>query len=365
MRTKTSTRLRWLSAVFLTLLTLGSGTLLRAQCDFVPNEFPIGGVAAPTIGLPAAQLTTCNFSGEYFVMTGAVVGQQYIISSNNPTDFLTIYNPWPTAITGTGSVSFIAAAATIEVHVASDATCTPDTNCRNISGEAPGAPPTPPANDACASATAIVQDGGPLSSTNVLATLDGPQAACAVGGNPVANDVWFSFVAGSACVEVETFAGSLTDSKLQVLDACGGTVLACNDDKSFIDLMSLVSVTGLNVGSTYFIQVDGWSGSQGTFDVEVRSAVCPGDNCAGALSITQNAPAITVNNTGYTPDGPAMACAFLGDVVTNDIWYAFTALSDCVDIETFSNGGITDTKLQVLDACGGTVLGCNDDYFRN
>jgi hypothetical protein len=216
-------------------------------------------------------------------------------------------------------------------------------------------------NDDCSNATPITQDGGLFPGDNTGATLDGPQAACAVGGNAVQNDVWFSFVAASACVEVETFAGTLGDTKLQVLDACGGTVLGCSDDFGF-SLMSLVSLTGLNVGSTYFIQVDGWSGSQGTFDVEVRSISCPGDNCAGALSITQNAPAITVNNTGYTPDGPAMACAFLGDVVTNDIWYAFTALSDCVDIQTFSNGGITDTKLQVLDACGGTVLGCNDDW---
>src|SRR5690606_20722381 len=112
--------------------------------------------------------------------------------------------------------------------------------CMEISYTTPGACP-PPANDVCAGAYDLTVDGGVITGNHISATPDGPAMACAFNADPVEGDVWFSFVAPmSGTLEIETSTGSILDTQIQVLDACGGTVVDCNDDSN--GLYSLITL---------------------------------------------------------------------------------------------------------------------------
>lgn len=157
-------------------------------------------------------------------------------------------------------------------------------------------PPPPPANDVCAEAIELFPDSGMVMATNISATPDFFNMECAFFGDPVQRDVWFSFVAPlSGGIEIETLAGgTLTDTQMQVLDACQGEVLACDEDGGNL-LFSLITFQcgELTAGSTYYIQVDGYNGTEGTFGIEVRTTAIEG--CTNPEAVNYE-PCATVDN---------------------------------------------------------------------
>ncbi len=117
-------------------------------------------------------------------------------------------------------------------------------------------PCLPPDSDLCTMATPIIE--GTFSFDTTLATLD---AADLASCGAVAPDVWFAYTAtcsGLATVRTTSFNGLSggTDTIVEVLDACGGNVLACDDDAG----AGLLSHTDFNalIGGIYLIRVSGW-----------------------------------------------------------------------------------------------------------
>ncbi|WP_310990957.1 GEVED domain-containing protein [Aequorivita marina] len=135
---------------------------------------------------------------------------------------------------------------------------------------------TPPDNDDCANAMPVPLGTDGVMGDNTAATPDGPAMDCAFVGDEVQNDVWFSFVApadGDLTIETSSIPGSsLADTQIQVLDDCGGNVLACDEDGG-VSLFSKIELAcgEYTPGETYYVQVDGFSGSVGTFNLSVTS----------------------------------------------------------------------------------------------
>jgi hypothetical protein len=124
-----------------------------------------------------------------------------------------------------------------------------------------------PANDDCAGALPLAFGAnGPYD--NTFATDGAVAASCTLPGN---RDLWFSYVATCASVNVDTCSpvGTLTDTVLTVYDACGGIELACNDDAC--GLLSSTSFAA-TIGSTYFIRVASWQTAvAGTFSININA----------------------------------------------------------------------------------------------
>jgi hypothetical protein len=214
--------------------------------------------------------------------------------------------------------------------------------------------------------------GTTITTDNTGATPDGVQAACWFDAE-VESDIWFFFTApASGSVDIETYdTGGSDDTQLAVFGSddgtCSGTLteVGCNDDISGSDYMSFLTVTGMTPGNTYFIQVDGWQGTQGVFDMSVTALT--NDALCDAFPATVDGGVFTADNTGATADGEQGSCLF-DAAVENDIWYFFTApASGVVEIETFDTGGSDDTQIVVYSSsdgtCAGTLteVGCNDD----
>lgn len=119
-------------------------------------------------------------------------------------------------------------------------------------------------NDSCASAQVIVGTGVfPFDTT--AATTDGlGDPLCAnAATNQIWFDVWWSWTApSSGTYQFSTCTQTTLDTKLAVYDgACGGQILACNDD-GCDGLRSTVDVTATN-GNVYIVRLGGYSQTTG------------------------------------------------------------------------------------------------------
>jgi hypothetical protein len=144
---------------------------------------------------------------------------------------------------------------------------------------------TPPANDNLCSAQAITLDtvgtSGDYTTIGATAETSEPVPACFNAG--INGSVWFSFVApASGEVEVSTdyTGGTLTDTEIAVYDATGvtctdlstlGVELGCDQDGGTDEnFNSVLALTGLTSGGTYYVQVDRWgTAADGTFGIQV------------------------------------------------------------------------------------------------
>jgi hypothetical protein len=155
-----------------------------------------------------------------------------------------------------------------------------------------------PTNDTPCTAQPIEVNGAPAEGDNTDATTDAGEVVPppAAGGNScvsswcnndvaVQNSMWYSFVAPAAGAVVITTCndGSILDTQIAIWQA-----VDCNDYNSFTSLIanddidggcntggqysSGVTIDALEAGTTYYIQVDGWSGETGFFILSVEES---------------------------------------------------------------------------------------------
>ncbi len=229
----------------------------------------------------------------------------------------------------------------------------------------------PPANDNCASATAITSGptctltpGTTIGATNITAI---PGSLCSgFVGNPD-DDVWFSFAATATAQIIRVYPQSPLDAVVELRSgACNGTLLGCIDAAGSAATEGLF-INGLTIGTTYRVRVYGrgaGSTTQGNFDICVKDTVGPpppaNDNCAGAISLTSGATCsyVTGNVTGATQSTPGSPCGGTSD---DDVWYFFTASSSAHNVQVQPSAGF-DAVVEVLSGACGTLTSviCQD-----
>lgn len=222
---------------------------------------------------------------------------------------------------------------------------------------------TPPVdNDTCANAT-VVACGDTVAGDTSNNTDQ--------GGNNASPDEWFSFT-GTGAAEFVTLSlcdgGTTYDSRLTVFDACGGAIIATNDDSC--GLQSELTFTSDGV-STYYIAVEGFSSSSsGPFSLAVTCALVPppppNDECVNAIEVNCGDFISGTTNDATIDDAVAPTCDTA--VTSPGVWYVLNDDSGLVtDITITMCTGSTsyDSKLSVYTGdCGAPPLTCvagNDD----
>ncbi len=162
--------------------------------------------------------------------------------------------------------------------------------------------PPPPANDECSGA--LVATLGTTSGTNAQATTDS-SASCQSSSN---KDVWYTFTATTAgSYQFDTEGSVQTDTVLSLLDGCGGTELACDDDGGTGLLSSLVFSMTANQTVTIRLASFGTTPAGGVFNLNIASVV------AGACCNDTTGVCTTVVGgicpTGATYQGDNTTCA--------------------------------------------------------
>ncbi len=229
---------------------------------------------------------------------------------------------------------------------------------------------TPPANDDCATPTAIA-GLGTFAFDNQHATTgttgQGEPACSAAGSTVVAQDVWFDWTAPVTGTVVLDTCGNALDTKVAVYAGGGcpaAPALACNDDACGFQSRLAWSATS---GQVYSIQIGlypfGAAGGAGTFDIGLPPA---NDACGSLLSISGTGTFAFDSGLATTgPEGQAEAlCSFFGSsAIANDLWFAWTApFSGTASLSTCAAS--IDTKLAVYAGAGcptAPALVCDDD----
>jgi hypothetical protein len=173
-------------------------------------------------------------------------------------------------------------------------------------------------------------------------------------------------------VYVATCCGNLTvdtcapgrtyDTAVEVFrGGCGGLVsIGCNDDAGGACGLGSSLTVSVVTGSTYHIRLGGFNGSAGsaTLTLGCVAAAPANDECAGAIPVNLGTNGPFTNNCATNSVAPAWTCG--SSLNSKDVWFSFVA--NCTAPHTLLTCGANfDTVVQVFDACGGAVVGCNDD----
>jgi hypothetical protein len=218
--------------------------------------------------------------------------------------------------------------------------------------------PAAPANDACASAIAIVpQPFGTACTASVSVNTTGatrsvPDAPC--GPNDANDDVWYNFTATSSSVILRFSNGQFTTSSGSI--SVGYALYAGNCPTSTAALSCSVGIgfgngyqiiDGLAIGQTYYLRLfTQGTHNYATFDFCLQEVPPPpvNDDCSTAIAIAVQpfgpacAASVSANTSGATRSAPDIPCG--ANDANDDIWYSFTATSQSA-ILRFGNGTST------------------------
>jgi hypothetical protein len=226
------------------------------------------------------------------------------------------------------------------------------------------------AGDYCSNAISLTPGAScspTAGNTNTGYTASG--AGCTTGTPD--DDIWYSFVATATSQVVTVDASSDMDAVLGVYTSCAATTSPTGGscvDATGTDGIETVLVSGLTIGTTYYVKVHDYYSGGGNFTICVTNppTAPANDNCTGATSLTVN-PDLNCGTTtagtvyGATASSQTNGCSGTAD---DDVWYSFVATSTTHSV-TISNvsGSVTDMYHSVYGGtCGspGTALVCSD-----
>ncbi|MFA7615404.1 MAG: fibronectin type III domain-containing protein [Moheibacter sp.] len=222
------------------------------------------------------------------------------------------------SVSNTPTVTIPSLEAAHRYNVFVQALCEGDNGNSNFAG--PISIATTPVNDNLCNAISIIIDEECTGSSysNVGATMENSEPVGDCFDAPGDKTVWFSFEApasGNVTVTTDFNGGTLTDTELAVYEApddCAdlstlGHQVGCDEDGGEIGdgFLSVVTLTDLQPGNTYYIQVNGLidfsdGAMEGTFCVEVHD---DGFSCPVPTGIEVSNIETNSAQVGWTPGG--------------------------------------------------------------
>lgn len=178
----------------------------------------------------------------------------------------------------------------------------------------------PPTNDNICDAipltVGVIPPGDTYTNFAATAEPNEPEGSCFDSG--INGSVWFTFVApdsGEVEVSTDIAGGTLTDTELAVYEAptdCTdastlGAQLGCDQDGGVVVAFnSIVNLTGLTPGTTYYVQVDQWGTAQpGSFGISVldTNPPCPAPENVSFVSSTTTTADFSWDDVAEETDG--------------------------------------------------------------
>jgi hypothetical protein len=341
-------------------------------CTSNTSLYPSSTYTPSCIGVPET-ITTGGWATEYS-QVNVVSGTTYTFASSISTDFLTIANGSggaPIYASGTTPVVWTATlTGVIRFYNNTNSACGTNTTSRTRTVQC-GTPATPPANDECSAAVMLTSNATCVSTAGTIlaATASSQSNGCSGTAD---DDVWYSFVATTTThyISITNVTGSTTDLYHSVYSgscASPGTAIVCSDPNTS-------TLTGLTVGTTYYIRVFTYTSTTGqttSFDICVTGCTSApaNDECSGAIALTMN----SYNSCTSTSAGN-VTCATGSGTSTgscsgnpdDDIWYSFVATGTSHQITLTTSSGF-DAYMQLYSGtCGAlTSIQCSDPNSFN
>lgn len=254
-----------------------------------------------------------------------------------------------------------------------------------------------PANDDACNAIALNPNGTVGSYTNVGATVQAgeaaiapPQTGCATqdgwcgGESGIDASVWFKFTSANTSAEISTCYDESGDTQIAVYSAtdCSDfgslTLIGANDDGAGCpNFSSFLEVSGLAIGQTYWILVDGYDSEEGEFGISVFQD--NNDNACTAIDLPTDGTVVYSTNVGATVAAgedvitpPQTGCGtqdgWCGaeSGIDASVWFTFTAINTTASVTTcYPESGDTQLAAYTATDCEDfstfALIGANDD----
>jgi hypothetical protein len=181
-------------------------------------------------------------------------------------------------------------------------------------------------------------------------------------GNPencgsIENDSWISFIAGSTDVEMDYTIGDCDPNgdgvQLSVFSGTCGSLVdlpgSCVNPTGE-NVTGTWNFTGLTVGDTYYIRIDGYAGDLCDYYFEPVSGVVitpPNNACDDAIALNCGDSDIASNILADAVDSPT-GCAG-GGTPGDGVWYSFIGDGSEVTISTDNPGTNFDTEINIFE----------------
>jgi len=219
--------------------------------------------------------------------------------------------------------------------------------------------------DICSNAF-VISEVTDLTFNTTTFSASGEHPGCGGINNPV--DIWYAYTATYTGTGSFDLCGSGFDTRLAIWDACGGSVLACNDNDGPACSSTASSIEiPVIAGTTYYVQVGGNNSATGSGDLTIF--VTEVNSWTGAINGDWSNPGNWSNSTvpqlitditilGYTPNFPIID----NEVVCNNLLIndggELTIVSGGVlkVYEDFSNGSGSSGEFRMIDGIC-TILG--------
>ena len=202
------------------------------------------------------------------------------------------------------------------------------------------APSTGAANDLPCNAVTMVNGGTYTGDNNCTSGTSEPAVpGCWTTGN--VNTLWYKFVATSTNMYLQTALTTIASTQIAVYSGtvCSSlTYVACNQDAGSTGCAgssqqnSLLDLTTLSIGATYWVRVDGQSGHMGIFNISLNDGTSVttndpvlGQDCSFPIPVctnVMNVPNPSFSGTGNICDFTTTNNCTSGEV--NSVWYTFT-----------------------------------------
>jgi len=269
---------------------------------------------------------------------------------------------------GSYTINNITSAQTINVKDVSNSYCgfNQAISMCNPCTDAPSLP-----SDECAGAPLIDLSQPFVGSTNCTYTpTSGSPSAC---GHSIENDSWIKFIAASTNVEMDFTVGDCNLNygvQLAVFSGnCGSLSLltgSCVNPNPTPNenTTSTWNFTGLTIGNTYYIRIDGYAGDKCPYFFTPIAGVVitpPNDSCFNAITLTCGSSDTASNILATANDAPT-ACSG-GGTTSKGVWYKFVGAGQSVTVSTDNSTTNFDTEINIYTgSCGAlSCVGGDDD----
>lgn len=356
--------------------------IANAQC-ISTSQWPFDPIISANDG-SIQEVETCNYGGEYCVIDGTVIGNDYeftTVDDFGTPNYITITDASDNVIaSGNSPLTVIGiTASSIRCHVSVTSACDTDTECHTTTIQCISStctPPPPPANDNFGSAIAVTC-GSNYAGDTTLATLDEDSAPDGFGADLNSRNVWYSFTgSGTAQTVTLDLCGSSYDSSVLVYTGTSGnlTLVAANDDDGSCSFGTRSKVNFNSDGTTtYYITIEGYDTfSYGAYTMNVTCAgvnppAVSNQDCGTALAVNVDGIAVNSDNSYGTVNASQPTCDLFGSI--QDVWFSFVApTSGSVDC-TVTNGTNTSSNFAVYQgSCGSLTevpFSCTSDIAPN
>ncbi|WP_447636104.1 T9SS type A sorting domain-containing protein [Flavobacterium microcysteis] len=215
-----------------------------------------------------------------------------------------------------------------------------------------------PSNDNCANAISLTVNTNLSCTSKTSGTLAGATDSGIEADTGTADDdVWYSFIATATThkISLQNVVGDETDLAHEVMSgSCGSlSILNSSDPNSSI-------VTGLTVGTTYYLRVYSYYDDPATTTFDVCIGTFPpltNDECANAILLTANSGInCTSTATGSLFGATDSNVSTETGTADDDVWFRFVATATAHKIRLFNiEGNDTDLVHEVMDGTCGTL----------